>query len=312
MFGASKPQRWEEWAARQYGLITRSQALAVGLSKDQIFRFTDHGKWLRVMAGVYRSASAPTTWPQPLMAATLWADGKAIASHRAAASLWELDGFGPCIELSGLVGLTPPDGIAYHRVRRLHRADVARRTGIPVTTIARTLLDLAGMVTGRTLERALDQALRTRLMRLAELRWCLERNGRRGRRDVASLELLLRDRGAFGPTDSPLESDVAGFLRKRGFPPHVRGFDLVADGRIVAQLDFAWPAQRVALLVQSAFHRDPRNYERDQMVENLLDLHGWTRVRATNKLLGERPGDLARLLWRALEGGANAAHGPRR
>ena len=149
-------------------------------------------------------------------------------------------------------------------------------------------------------ERALDEALRRQMVKVEDLRWCLERNGRRGRAGIASFEALVEDRDAFGTTDSALETDVVAFLRAHGFPPHERGHEIIDRGRIVASVDFAWPDQRTVLLAHGSVHRQPRKWELDQVIENHLERLRWSSVRATRKMLDADPEGLSRALWHAL------------
>src|SRR5262244_3394501 len=135
--------RWETVVARQHGLLSRAQALEIGITPGQAKWLLKRGSWIRILPSVYRAAAAPQTWRQPLMAASLWADGKAAISGQSAAALWEFEGYWRSrVELSGPLDLSPPTGVVFHQVKLLHRADVTTRSGIRVTSPARTILDL--------------------------------------------------------------------------------------------------------------------------------------------------------------------------
>src|SRR5437016_12770418 len=90
-------------ALRQYGLLGRRQARALGLSEGAFRGLTKAGGWEFVLPGVIRAPGSPEKWPQSLMAACLWGGPGAAASHRAAAALWSLTGFPP-----GPVEITSP------------------------------------------------------------------------------------------------------------------------------------------------------------------------------------------------------------
>jgi len=93
-----------------------------------------------MLPGVYRAAAAPETWQQPLMAACLWADGKAAIAGRSAAALWELEGYWRIhVELCGCSDLSPPQGVVFRQVTRLSPADLTTHSGIRVTSVARTM-----------------------------------------------------------------------------------------------------------------------------------------------------------------------------
>src|SRR5204862_3813328 len=138
----------------------------------------------------------------------------AAISHRAAAALWALGDFSSdWVELSTARNLRPPRaGPMVHRVNDLVCTDTALVTGIPLTSPARTLLDLCGQTRsiGRaSVEDALDDALRRGLVSLPRLRWTATRVGGRGKPGTALLRRLLRQRGrGYVPPASNLEAKL--------------------------------------------------------------------------------------------------------
>src|ERR1700687_272798 len=82
-----------EIAEKQFGLISRDQAIGTGLSERAIGRRRGADRWRQVLPGVYRLAGAPTSWEQSLKAATLWGGDGCVVSHRAAGALHRLGGF---------------------------------------------------------------------------------------------------------------------------------------------------------------------------------------------------------------------------
>ncbi len=244
-----------------------------------------------MLPGVYRAAAAPQTWRQALMAASLWADGKAVISGRSATALWEFEGYWRShIELCGCSDLSPPAGIVYRQVKRLRPADTTVRSGICVTNVARTILDLTRVVSPRTLERTLDEALRKGLVTADVVRHCIERNAPRGKKRIAQLRALLAERRDQLTSDSALETDVAALIRQYGLPPPVKRYRVIEDDHFIAEVDLAWPSKKVAVQVHgSSFHRQPRNWENDQRVENRLQLRGWFVVKITRRMLEDEP-----------------------
>lgn len=149
-------------AARQHGVISRSQAVTAGATVGQIRHRLGAGRWLRMGPGVYRLAGVPVTWRQRAVAACLVSGPGAVLSHRSAAVLWGISGFRP-----GAVEITVPMS---HGVRnplaRVHRSamlDGVVCDRIPVSRPARTLADLAGVVSGTRLEEAVDDVLCRRI-----------------------------------------------------------------------------------------------------------------------------------------------------
>src|SRR2546430_2662991 len=134
-------RRCAEVASTQFGVISLSQARENGLSRDAVADRVGLGRWDRIIPAVYRMAGVPPSWRQYLMAAILWA-GKGAASHRAAAALWELEGFAPGpVELSMTGGRNPiREWITIHRTSRLHPADITKVGVLPVTTPTRTIV----------------------------------------------------------------------------------------------------------------------------------------------------------------------------
>jgi len=147
-------------ASAQYGLVTRSQLLAAGFTDKMIETRLARG-WLEVVhPGVYRVAGAPRSWHQDMLGALFHVGDAAVASHRAAARLWGLDGpFDGLVELSAsLLSGARPHGALAHRSTDLIPPYTTVRFGIPVTKPARTLLDLGAVVPRHVLDRAVDDA----------------------------------------------------------------------------------------------------------------------------------------------------------
>jgi hypothetical protein len=159
-------------ANAQFGVISRQQAHAAGLSDKGILHRVATGRWQRVLPHVYRIVGAPESWHQKLMAAVLWAGEGSAISHRSAAAMWGLDGARrERIEVSAIHKLTRPGSWPIpHRPARLPLDEVTTISGIAVTTVARTLLDLGAVVLLPAVERALDGALRDGLVHVKELR----------------------------------------------------------------------------------------------------------------------------------------------
>ena len=247
--------------------------------------------------GVYRMAGAPATWRQSLLAACLWwGDGAAI-SHCAAAALWRLLGFAPggAIELS--LGLRRQRRAARHRVHRpasLDAVDVTTLDRIPVTTVARTLIDVAGCVPADVLEEALDDALRRQLVTVARLRRRLDVLGGPGRRGTGLLRGLVDARAA--PRRVPqsvFETRLLRVLRTGGLPrPALQHSVTTHLGKAV--LDFAYVERRVAVEADGfRWHSSRRQWDHDRMRRNALTMLGWTLVHVTWPELRDRPGEVA-------------------
>lgn len=287
----------------QHGHLSRDQAVALGFKSTRIAMCVQDGRWVRVHPSVYRVAWVEPSWLGALVAATLWARGRAVISHQAAARLHGFSDFERnLVELSGTAKLKGPDGVGYHEVRNLPPGDVTAKEGIPVTTVERTLHDLTTTadtpegIIERYVERSFDEALRNKETTITRLKWCAESNEAKGR-PTALFRELLEIREKYGVTDSPLESDFAYHVRKAGLIQPYRGWLIIHNYRLVAQVDFAWPAYRVLVQVHGGdIHRQKKTWENDQRVENALTSFGWTVLKVTDDLMkNARPWLIAQL-----------------
>lgn len=133
------------------------------------------------------------------------------------------------------------------RTGRLDPIDVSRRSRIPVTTPARTLLDLGAVAPAEAVKPALEDALMRRLVGFALLAGTLERLGGRGRRGAVVFRELVEERDpATAPTQSALEDELRRVLRRGGLPEPVRQYEV---GRV--RLDFAYPDRRLGIEADS-------------------------------------------------------------
>jgi hypothetical protein len=207
----------------QHGVISRADALADGLSRSQVRRRLASGVWLELMPGVFRHAAHPVTPEQQITAAVLSAGPGAVASHQAAAYLWDLlrwqeGGSRPAVSVA-LPAHPRRYGFDVHRVSDLDWARVCLWKGVECTDPMWTLVDLAGVVDGRLLDLAIDRGLASKLVAVAGLEAEVARRAGRGRPGVGRLRERLEGRGLIGaPQPSVLESRAIRFLRRHRIP----------------------------------------------------------------------------------------------
>ncbi|MDQ2826376.1 MAG: type IV toxin-antitoxin system AbiEi family antitoxin domain-containing protein [Actinomycetota bacterium] len=277
-------------ARRQHALVTFDQALAAGLSPCQVRHRVRSGEWSPIRPGVYAIGGAPPTWLQAVAAVALSSGPNAWISHQTAGALWSLPGvtddaihvvtsLDRRIRLAGAVG---------HRSGALFSADLTTRAGIPVTTPARTLVDVSACLTSRQLGMAVDDALRRRVMTLVSLQRCVARlAGAPGRRPAAVEELLLQRLPGCGPGDSDLETRVLRLLVAAGFPPPVQQHRVRLGGRTF-RIDLAYPELCLAIELDGwEFHRARTAFDDDRSRANLLVVQGWAVVRFTSRSTDE-------------------------
>ena len=230
-------------ATRQEGVVSRRQLIVLGFSQRTISRHVAAGRLHRLYPGVYAVGHARLSERGSSLAAVIACatrSGTSALSHRSAGRLHRF----LRSTASGPIDVSSTErhrlaGLRCHQVRRLHPADLTTIGAIPVTTPARTLLDLAEVLHPRRLHDALEQALRIDAFDLLAIRETIERNpGRHGIRPLTETIARLPD---VAPTLwSDLEVDLAGLLRASDLPQPSAG--VVVEGETV---DFLWPGPRV-------------------------------------------------------------------
>lgn len=262
-----------EIAKRQLGVFSARQAEMVGMGASTRRRWREAGRLEELFPGVCRLAGAPVTWLQRAYAAHLWAGPASLLSHASAARLLGLTGLPVHLEES--VSVTIPrtqriehPSVEVMRARKLPYRSVFRGL-IPHTNLARTILDLAGVLDEEPLEQVLDSACRMRPRFIAWLQYELDQ--RDDRRGMAQLTELIRDRGT-NQTASPLEVKVLRAMRKAGIPrptTQVRAVD--ERGRFLGRVDFGWVGASVVVEADSWRHHGGKaDWERDTVRRNRL------------------------------------------
>lgn len=294
-------------AERQFGVFSLPQALTAGMSQHNVLYRVRTGRWTRLYRGVYQVAGAPTSREARLCAAILAAGRGACASHGTAAAVIGLAGVGG----DGPIHLSVPGrrrvrlpGLTVHRPLQLPRSDVVRSGAIAYTTPQRTLLDLAPVIDALALEEALDDALRRRLVQVRPLEDRVRSSRRSGAGGTGVLADLLADRR--GPiAGSALETRFLRLLRAARLPEPERQHEIRRAGRMLARVDFAYPAQRIAIELDGyAFHSGRRNFEADHARQNRIVEAGWLPLRVTARQIADGPDDVIASLRRALARGS--------
>jgi hypothetical protein len=223
-------------AARQYGLFTAVQWTDAGLSRRILTYKKAAGLVLELYPGVFALAGAPPSFEQQVLALCLSVNG--VASHRCAAYFWGFRKFEtPTVEVLTRRNHTPSfDHVTIRRTRRLDRSDVETLRGIPITSRARTLLDLCD-VSPLLVEGALNGALHKRRVGVRQLQEALDRVTPRHPGAVRLRDLLIPFAAGQRPTESELEDDFLKLVvHKYNLPVPVRQHPV---GR--RSIDFAYP-----------------------------------------------------------------------
>jgi very-short-patch-repair endonuclease len=283
-------ESWFETAARQAGAISLGQLREADVSRRELAYLTSSGLLVRVRRGLYLQATSgvgfavpPTTaprdlslWRRKLWLALLAAGEKAVVYRRSAATWWGLDGIPPgAVEVAVPPGRHPRASSA-HRVALLPPEHVMTHNGLAVTTPARTLVDLGSAVDDDGVERALESALRLRLVRIDDV----DDMSNLAIRGAFTMKRVLSRRPAgAAPTESDAETLFLQIARHAGLPDPERQFTVRLGGRNY-RLDDAWPAMKFACEVDGyATHSDPAAFLADLRRQNLIILDGWMILR---------------------------------
>jgi very-short-patch-repair endonuclease/predicted transcriptional regulator of viral defense system len=280
-------------AAEQHGLIRREQLRAAGLSAQAVDRMVATGRLRPVHRGVY--LVGPLEGPRAREMAAVLAIGRgARASHDGAAWLWGVvPGRDPSSPVDLVVvsgGATSRPGIRLHRVRSLPADECATVEGVPVTSVARTLLDLATRVGRRDLEQAIARAERERLATLDDLRSLVARYPHRP--GTPALRAILDDEAEPALTESQAEEEFLALAREAELPdPKVNA----AVGPY--RLDFYWPDHHIAVEVDGFRHHGVRpRFEGDRQRTARLAAMGIQVIPVTwSQLTGQRVATAVRI-----------------
>lgn len=277
-------------AGRQHGVVARWQLTRLGMTTKMIRGRIDRGGLHVLHRGVYavghRSMKVEGRW----MAAVLAFGPEAVLSHRSAGQLW---------------GLVPRSSI-WPEVTRprhargrphlvVHQAslpsdEVGTMWGIPVTSVARTMFDLAGLLEEREVERAWNE------MEVREYRGSLsvpDLIERYPGRPGTLLLARLADRKPVGVTRNELEEAFLDLIDRFGLPRPRMNAHLAVRDRFY-EVDCLWEDRKVAIeLDGGGAHGTKRAFEKDRERDRILTAEGWTTARITWHQITETPSEVA-------------------
>lgn len=268
-------------AAEQDGVVSSAQLLACGVSPGGITSRLRNGRLHRLHRGVYAVGHVAVSARGRLRAAMLACGEGAVVSHFSAAALWELvecdDRLAHVSVLSGSAGRCI-GGVRVHRRRSLASGDVWTRSGMRLTSPARTLLDIAADLSAQELRRTVRQAQAENRVNARQLVEVLARAG--GQRGTVALRRVIADGPA--PTRSELEDVVLELIRRVTTEP----FEVNAMLRLPAERpirpDFVW--RDLGLVIEAdgaAWHDDRLTREDDAARQAVLEAHGYRVLRIT-------------------------------
>ncbi len=277
------------FASRQHGVITRGQLLDAGFTRQMVDRRVRSGRLRPLHWGVYLLGALVGPL-EPVrareMAAVLACGGRAFASHENGALLWGL----LHVERDASVHVTVEGvdrgrrpGICAHRVVVLAAEDAAEVDGVPVTSPARTLVDIAARVRPRVLEQAMAEAERKELVTPGDVLAALNRKGRARGAPLLRRMIMARESPAF--TRSTAEERLLALVRRGRLPAPQTNVQVAGT-----EVDFLWPDERVTVEVDGfAYHSSRRSFENDRRRDARLMALGLRIVRVTWRQLNDEP-----------------------
>jgi very-short-patch-repair endonuclease len=285
-----------ELAGRQHGVVALRQLVELGVTRKAIEFRLKCGRLHRVYRGVYAVGHRVLTDDGWRMAAVLAAGSRAVVSHLDAAAIHGLLRSSRAItEVTLPYRRNPSPGIRGHYAL-LPDDEITTVRGIPVTTVPRTILDLAAVRRREDVEGALHESEVRRLTDPLSLYDLLERYPRRQGTRLVRAILAARQT----VPKNVFERAFAAFLHRYRLPRPETNVWLTIGDRTY-EIDCLWRAQRVAVELDGrAVHDTPRAFERDRVKDRRLTVAGWRPLRVTwNHLHRGEPqlaGDLRLLL----------------
>ena len=298
-------------ARRQFGVFARRQALELGATRSLVQRRVAAGYWIPVADGVYRLRDYPESWHAALLTAVLATTGPAVISHEAAAALHELSTFrpGPVVVTIRHGAGRQRKGVTVHQLDDLRAEHVTTRATIPVTTIARTITDLAAVCRRGRVGHVVDEALADQLVTIEQLCSCFDELARPGKPGVNTLRRVLAAHApGYVPPKSKLERLLLRVLRDGGL--HRPRLQYPFPGRLPGpgRVDAAYPAAKLVVEADSRrWHTRRRDFAVDRRRDNEATLAGWRTLRFTWSDLTQEPTSVVRAVRAALDIGLEAS-----
>ncbi len=292
-------ERIGEVVARQHGVVTNRQLRAAGLSAAAIGRRLRSGRLRELHRGVY--LTLPCALPHTAeMAAVLASGAGAALSCLSAAERWGLRAASGVGARQAPVDVNVQNrsrrraGIRVHAVARPAPDEVTTLDGIPITSVQRTLLDLASALDDHELELAVARAERNGLVRREALLAYVAR--KRGRRGAAALRRFLALPGGPALTRSEAEARFLALVRK------ARLQTPKANVRVGPyEVDFLWRTESIAVEVDGyRYHASHERFEGDRRRDAELLARGITVLRLTWRQIVNEPLATVALLTQAL------------
>lgn len=293
-----RPRGRDRWVAlarmakRQHGVVSIRQLEGpLGFSQRSVARAVEAGRLHRIHRGVYVVGHTDLSLHGECLAAVLAVGPGALLSYYSAGWLWGIWRRSPKpIHVTAFVPRhhPAPKGITRHRARNLVEADRTVADGIPITSVARTLLDLAWKLSGDQLARVLARAEELGLLDLAEIEAVIERN--RGHHGAERLRYALAIYEPPAYARSEFERRFVALLVRSGLPRPATGWNEIGH-----ELDVYWPDLRFGVELDAYETHGTRDaFERDHDRDLDFALAGIETIRVSERQFRREPDAIAR------------------
>jgi hypothetical protein len=284
-------------ASRQGGVVSRDQLVSRGVLSGAIKYRVAAGRLIPIAGhrAVFLVGHTARTSRTSLWAAHFAVGPSSVISHRSAAALWNLQtGRGAKVEVTVTGPSRRRSAIRVHRTTWLPDADVTEVDGLPVTGVARTLIDLGAVVARRGVERAFDQAMVLQLLDFAEIQRVLHEGA--ARPGAAKLRwVAARDAHGTTVTDNGLGELMLAIIRRAGLPEPICQYPVLQY-----TADFCWPSARLVVEADGRSHDTPSGRVHDARRDIALQNAGWRVLRFPKRVILSEPAYVAEAIRRAL------------
>jgi len=291
------------WGREQHGLVVREQVLDAGLASSTLGSYVRTGELDRLYRGIFAFPSVPATWYQRILAAVFSAGPGAMAGHATAAALWELADIKQPPRVQLIVPSRRRRGVSYadlHVVRGLTDADRRSLNRIPVTSPARTFVDMASRHDIRVIEDLAIEIVRRRLASIEDLLDAAARAPRSPNVGLVKAVLATFDPEQIVRLMTRLEAAMYRALKNSPLPlPDInRVLDLEC---MIARVDAHWSQGELSVEADGLrWHSTPSQKRYDDERQNELILAGKRVLRYGSQVIFQTPDVMVRDVARAL------------
>jgi very-short-patch-repair endonuclease len=267
-----------ELAAQQWGIVGVAELRSLGFDRGAVHRRVRSGRLHPLYRGVYVLGHKHLGVQGRRLAAVRAMGGGALLSHRTAADAWGLRAYnGARIDVLVASGARRKlEGVLIHQTRSLHPDDITELDGIPITSVARTILDSAATATAHVVEQMVHEAEVHRVLDVAEIQAALDR--RPNAKNATYVRAAITTPSP-GPTRSELEDRFHSFVHRHRLNRPIRNA-LVPTRIGVLEVDALWPdINLVVELDGAATHLTRKAFEEDRRRDAALVAAGYIPMR---------------------------------